>query len=311
MVHQTPLTIATIDIGSNAIRLYVGQRSRSGQVRVLKDQRTSIRLGQDAFTGGYIRLATQTELISALNEFRKTCKRLNVSHIRAVGTSALRDSANSEKVLSHIKQRTGIDIKLIDGLREARLLHKAVGSVIDLSQKPAMLLDLGGGSLEVVLSRRSKIASLHSLPLGTVRLLAKNRDRIERREYEDFAQWVRTPLYRLRMKILGTRQTTVPILVGTGGNLRALGKLSYRMGLSRTRNRFHRSHLEVICQALFRLNMNQRMKHFQLRKDRADVILPACVVVLEFMRIFEVSEIVVPNVGLKNGVFLAAMERSR
>jgi exopolyphosphatase/guanosine-5'-triphosphate,3'-diphosphate pyrophosphatase len=85
--------------------------------------------------------------------------------------------------------------------------------------------------------------------------------------------------------------------------LRALGKLCYRLGLSRSRNRFHRADLEKLALKLFQMTLSQRMKRFQLRKDRADVILPAAVVILEMMRIFEAGEIVVPNVGLKNGLF--------
>src|SRR5207249_1577912 len=144
------------------------------------------------------------------------------------------------------------------------------------------------------------ISSKNTLPLGTVRLLSKVP---AKPHYEDIAHWVRTPLYRLRHELLGKQQKPVDILVGTGGNLRAIGKLCYRLGLSRTRNRFQRAHLEILVLKLFQLNLGQRIKRFQLRKDRADVILPAAVVTLEMMRIFEINEITVPNVGLKNGLF--------
>jgi exopolyphosphatase/guanosine-5'-triphosphate,3'-diphosphate pyrophosphatase len=100
-------------------------------------------------------------------------------------------------------------------------------------------------------------------------------------------------------------------MIGTGGNLRALGKLCFRLGLSRSRNRFQRAHLETLALRLFALSLPQRMKRFQLRRDRADVILPAAVVTLELMRIFEIHEIVVPNVGLKNGLFWEAVDHVR
>ena len=91
--------------------------------------------------------------------------------------------------------------------------------------------------------------------------------------------------------------------------MRALGKLCFRLGLSRSRNRFHRQHLETLVLRLFQMTLTQRMKRFQLKHDRADVILPAAVVTLEMMRIFEMAEIVVPNVGLKNGLFWESMDR--
>ncbi len=119
------MRLASIDIGSNAIRLFIGQTSKSGRVRVLEDQRASVRLGKDAFTAGYIRPLTQVELEKVLRGFRAICDELHVDRIRAVGTSALRDSSNSQKVIQRLKDRTGIAVELINGRREAALLHKA------------------------------------------------------------------------------------------------------------------------------------------------------------------------------------------
>lgn len=301
------MRLASIDIGSNAIRLFVGQAGKNGRVRVLEDQRASVRLGKDAFSAGYIRPMTQSELEKALKSFRQICDQLGVEKIRAVGTSALRDSSNSDKVIRRLKDRTGINVELINGRREAALLHKAVSHSLNIRDKNAVLIDMGGGSLEVVLSRKGRLVTKESLPLGSVRLLSRVKSQ---GRYEDFAHWVRTPLYRLRFQLLGRQQVPLELLVGTGGNLRALGKLCFRLGLSRSRSRFHRSHLETLVERLFRLNLNQRMKRFQLKKDRADVILPAAVVTLELMRIFEMNEISVPNVGLKNGLFWEAVDRN-
>ena len=308
MVIKNPNRLASIDIGSNAIRLFVGQHSKGGRVRVLEDQRASVRLGKDAFSAGYIRPLTQAELEKALLRFHEICLEWNVTTIHAVGTSALRDSSNSSKIIRQLKSRTGIDVHLINGRTEATLLHKAVSHALDIATKNAMLIDMGGGSLEVALSRKGKLVTKESLPLGSVRLLSKVGPKPN---YENIAQWVRTPLYRLRMQILGRQQNSLDLMVGTGGNLRALGKLCFRLGLSRSRSRFHRNHLELLVQRLFRLSLGQRMRRFQLKKDRADVILPAAVVTLEMMRIFEMNEIVVPNVGLKNGIFWDALERRK
>ncbi len=308
MVGESSLRLASIDIGSNAIRLFVGQKSKSGRVRVLEDQRASVRLGKDAFSAGYIRPATQHQLELALKHFSAICADLNVDRIRAVATSALRDSRNSKKVIDQLKLRTGIQVHLIDGHREAGLLHRAVTHALDLSHKTALLADMGGGSLEVVLSRKGKLVTKQSLQLGTVRLLSRVKGKPT---YEDIAHWVRTPLYRLRFQMLGDQQKPVDLMVGTGGNLRALGRLCFRLGLSRSRNRFQRSHLEQLTLLLFEMTQSQRMKRFQLKKDRVDVILPAAVVTLEMMRIFEIGEILVPNVGLKNGLFWEVMDRVR
>lgn len=303
---KSPLRLASIDIGSNAIRLFVGQNTKSGRIRILKDARASVRLGKDAFTAGYIRPRTQVELAKALQHFRATCDQLRVEHIQAVGTSALRDSRNGKKVIEKIKDQTGIKVQLINGTREANLLYRAVAHAVELKDKNSLLMDMGGGSLEVVICRQGRAVRLQSLPLGTVRMLSKVGTN---GSYEDYAQWIRTPLYRLRAAIFTRRSESARLLVGTGGNLRALGKLCERTGLSRGRSRFTRRNLEILTLNLFRLTNSQRMKRFQLRKDRADVILPAAVVTLEMMRIFDIEEIMVPNVGIKNGLFWEGLEK--
>ena len=195
---------------------------------------------------------------------------------------------------------------MINGHREAMLLHRAVSENYDLKTRTSMLMDMGGGSLEIVLSRRGRIRYKESLPIGTVRMLSKVGVKAG---YEDFAARVRTPIYLLRAHMFDARIQPVDMLIGTGGNLRSLGKLAYRLGLSRSRNRFTRHGLEVLTQKLFRLNLETRMKRFQMRKDRADVILPAAVVTLELMRIFDLKSIVVPNVGIKNGLFFEGTDR--
>jgi exopolyphosphatase/guanosine-5'-triphosphate,3'-diphosphate pyrophosphatase len=300
-----PVRLASIDIGSNAIRLFVGQKSKAGRLRVLEDKRASVRLGKDVFSSGRISSGTRNELERALKKFRETCDELGVKKIRAVGTSALRDSKNGRQVISRLRNSTGIKINLINGHREALLLHRAVSEAYNLGGKTALLMDMGGGSLEVVLSRGRRIRAMESVPLGTVRLLAKVGIK---GHYEDFAARVRTPIYGLRAHIFDARVEPVDILIGTGGNLRSLGKLAFRLGLSQSRNRFTRHGLEALTMKLFRLNLETRMKRFQMKRDRADVILPAAVVTLELMRIFDIKSIAVPNVGIKNGLFWETLE---
>lgn len=303
---KEPLRLASIDIGSNAIRLFVGQKSKSGRITVLEDKRASVRLGKDVFDGGRIRPATISELSRALKKFRRTCDDLGVQQIKAIGTAALRDSKNGRKVISSLKHSTGISISVINGQREAVLLHRAVSDAVNINTKTAMMMDMGGGSLEVVLSLRNRIQYLESLPIGTVRLLSQVGIK---GGYEDFAARVRMPLYKLRADMFGGQIRSVDILVGTGGNLRSLGKLAHRLGLSKSRNRFTRHSLEILTEKLFRMTLESRKKRFQMKSDRADVILPAAVVTLELMRIFDLKTIVVPNVGIKNGLFLDTLDR--
>src|ERR1700722_3348453 len=115
MMETEPVRLASIDIGSNAIRLFVGQTSKTGRLLILEDKRASVRLGKDVFSSGRISSVTRDELERALKKFRRTCDELGVKKIRAVGTSALRDSKNGRQVISRLKNTTGINIHLING----------------------------------------------------------------------------------------------------------------------------------------------------------------------------------------------------
>jgi exopolyphosphatase/guanosine-5'-triphosphate,3'-diphosphate pyrophosphatase len=307
MAEFEPMRLASIDIGSNAIRLFVGQRSKSGRIQILDDRRASVRLGKDVFASGRIGAVTKGELERALKKFRRACDAWGVDEIRAVGTSALRDSINGREIVAQLRKSTGIKINLIDGHREALLLHRAVSQMCDLKNKTSVLMDMGGGSLEVVMSRMNRVRFMESLPIGTVRLLSQVG---VKGAYDDFAAKIRTPIYQLRAHMFDARITPINLLVGTGGNLRSLGKLAMRLGLTRSRNRFTRHGLEVLTDKLFRLTLETRITRFQMKKDRADVILPAAVVTLELMRIFDIKNIVVPNVGIKNGLFWDMLDKT-
>lgn len=298
-----PLRLATIDVGSNAVRLYIAERTRAGHARTLVDERAAVRLGADVFARGTISAATTRRLGEAFTEFRKTCVRQKVNKIIAVGTSALRDARNAQTVRDRVARVSDITIDVIDGDTEAALLHLAVGHVIDLKHQRALLIDMGGGSLELVYSNAGRIARKISLPIGTVRLLTTLGRRATRAR---ITAAVHPFLDSARAKFPVPRPQLV---VGTGGNLRAMGKLCHRLGISRAKDHFTEMQLVALIDRLFALTYRQRMTRFQLKADRADVILPAAVTVLELMRAFDAVEIRVPDVGLKNGLFWRAFRR--
>ena len=295
--------LATIDVGSNAVRLYIAERTRAGHAKTLVDERAAVRLGADVFLRGTISPATARRLTEAFVHFQAVCRRRNVTKIIAVGTSALRDARNAAEVLKTVADASGIVVTVIDGVREAALLHSAVGHVVDLKSKRALLIDMGGGSLELVYSNQGRIARKLSLPIGTVRLLTTLKREATRAR---ITQAVHPVLDEARAKFPVVKPQ---LLIGTGGNLRAMGKLCHRLGLSRAKDHFSDAQLVQLIERLFEVTYAQRMTRFQLKADRADVILPAVVTVLELMRSFDATEIHVPDVGLKNGLFWQTLGR--
>jgi exopolyphosphatase/guanosine-5'-triphosphate,3'-diphosphate pyrophosphatase len=165
--------LAAIDIGSNGVRMQVVRLVDTTRFELVEYQRAPVRLGEDTFSQGYISEQNIQAAIQALQRFRDVIEHLGVPRMRAVASSAVREAENRDIFVDRIAQQTGIQVEVISGEEEARLVHLAVTKVIDLHGKYAMLIEIGGGSVEVVLSEGETILSSESYRLGTVRLLQK------------------------------------------------------------------------------------------------------------------------------------------
>ena len=167
--------IAAIDVGSNAIRMVVGEIDDHWKVRAIENIRLPVRLGQDVFTEGFIQEETIQAAIDAFLRFRRVADDFGVTHMRAIATSAMREAANGDFLIDRIVNSSGIQLEVIDGDEEARLVALAIANVNDLRKKRAVLVDIGGGSVEVAVTDGSNIVSTESFNMGTVRLLNKLR----------------------------------------------------------------------------------------------------------------------------------------
>ena len=166
-------TIAAIDVGSNAIRMIVGRSNETRQVEVIENIRLPVRLGTDAFGSGRLREVTIQQTVNAFRHFQRVASDLEVTKVRAIGTSAMREATNGDILIDRVLRATGIGIETISGEEEARLVHLAVANAINLKGKHAVLIDIGGGSVEVTIAEDKKVISTESYNMGTVRLLQK------------------------------------------------------------------------------------------------------------------------------------------
>jgi exopolyphosphatase / guanosine-5'-triphosphate,3'-diphosphate pyrophosphatase len=300
MDATAPRTFAAIDMGSNGVRLFIGRVFRGG-IQVLRDRRVPIRLGEEAFRHRRISPTLTNRLVQCFREFREETQAHGALHLRAVATSALRDARNGNEVVAQIWRHTGIKIEIIDGLEEAHLLHLAVQRSLSLGKQKALLMDIGGGSLETVLAHGPRLRKAMSLKLGTVRLLERCGTDAS---YATYASQVRRELDRLIDGCDLYQDLIRPdLLIGTGGNLRALTRLWSRLYHRPLKSHIGIQELESLTETLFSHSVRQRRLHLGLKRDRADVIRPASTIALEIMRAFNFAQLMVPNVGIKNGVF--------
>jgi len=228
-------TIAAIDVGSNAIRLLIGKVDENGKAEALESLRVPVRLGKDTFKNGIISEMSMQEAVKTFASFQNVIHDYGVSQLRAVSTSAMREAVNQDILADRILQATGIQVDVISGEEEARLIHLGVSKVVDLHGCTALLIDIGGGSMEATLSVNGSILFAESYKIGAVRLLSQlsRLDKPGVSVEELVREYIESPRRRIR-QILQNQQVT--LLVGTGGNVEELGELAHKL-LNRRTNR--------------------------------------------------------------------------
>jgi exopolyphosphatase/guanosine-5'-triphosphate,3'-diphosphate pyrophosphatase len=302
-------TIAAIDVGSNAIRLAIANANADGTYQAIYNVREPVRLGQDVFTKGTISANTIERAVQTFTEFKQHLERNHVTHIKAVGTSALREATNRDVVLKAITKATGIEITLIGGEEEARLIHQAVKQVVNLKNKVALLIDIGGGSVEVMLADDTTVLCTESYSMGSVRLLKILDEKAgEERFNQLVTEYVDATQRRLEQEI-GNQK--IDICVGTGGSIEAIGELRREMFDKNSNQKVTADELKSIVKKLRQTTLDERIQDLRLRPDRADVIVPAAIVLQKIVQQSGVSEVAIPGIGLKDGVLQEILSEVR
>ncbi len=291
--------VGAIDVGSNAMRLGIAAQDEDGSPRLIQRYREPVRLGHDAFTTGILTAQTMDEAVDAFRQFRRILDQHHVEKYRATATSAMRDAANGRELIDRIASETGIELKLISGEEEARLVHYSICRRVDLSNQFTLLIDMGGGSVEVTLCDDGEVVSAQSFKIGTVRLLEMLG------QGGDFNTLLSEYLDGTRKKLreqIGRRKTQ--LCVATGGNAAAIGELARQLLATESDKRISLEELAQVIEQLAGLGFEERIRDLGLRPDRADVILPAAMVFHEIMSLAGAKAMVIPEASLLDGVML-------
>ena len=166
--NPTVTRVGFVDLGSNSSRLTVVEFDKRGRVTVLNRVKSMVRLGEKAFETKELQPQAMDRALGCLVEFAQVCRSYGVSEIMAVGTAALRVAKNSAEFVHRVKQRTGFDLQVISGDEEARLIRVGVWDSLPKTKDAFLFIDIGGGSTEISVSSREKIAFLESLNVGCV-----------------------------------------------------------------------------------------------------------------------------------------------
>ncbi len=295
---------ATLDVGSNTVRMLIGSCSQ-GQLQPFLYERRMTRLGGGFSSVAGLSSAAMTRTLSALRDFSDILKKHHVQCLRAVGTAALRRAENRQQFITQVYQQTGISIEIIDGEEEARLSALGVLSVIHPCPENAVIFDIGGGSTELIGIDDGHIYAQQSVPLGVVRLAEDHPDQCQRQ------QVIATTLGDVHHVLLSRSLTSRTLeLIGTAGTMTTLAAMDLQL---------KDYHPEVInnhqlslvwLHALYRqlapLSTTEREQFAGMEQGRGDLILPGLELVTTIAQAFGVTYLKVADAGLLEGAFLDA-----
>ena len=308
---------AALDLGSNALRLRIveadsGPQTReqlellpesSASFREVISLRAPVRLGSEVFVTGRLAASSIGQACTALRDFRAAMDSAKVDVYRATATSAVREATNGATLVERARREAGIELEVIEGVEEARLIQLAVVRRLGLTDKRALLVDVGGGSTELTYLDKGRNAFAMSLPVGTVRLLetylrgAKTVDRTRQKllfEGVDRA---------LAEAVPQLHKVPFELVVGTGGSVDTLSELCpLKGGHAGYPRAVDMAAARTLLGKLFGMTIEQRRDTYGLRPDRADTIVPAASIFVRVAETFKATAIVAPGVGLKEGI---------
>ena len=297
---RKPIQLAAIDAGSNAFRLMVARIHSTDDWEIVESVRAPVRLGHSVFTSGEFDRKTLRDATAAFREFRNIMDALGVTAYRAVTTSAAREARNGRVLIERIRHVAKIDLEIISGAEEARLVRVAVLRALRDCDPPRFILDLGGGSLELNELRHGVLQESIGLPLGTVRLMEAFR--AQGVIHEHTANEIRMHVRSILQSALPARpRPSATYTVACGGNAETLAALASgpRMAGFPTLNpRLLRDRLWNILQ----LNVEERMKSFSVRRDRAEVMGVAAIVLVTVANWLRLRQMITPRVGVREGL---------
>lgn len=279
--------LAAVDIGSNAIRLQITNvffNEGNYTLKKIEYLRFPLRLGKDVFIHQEISASNRAKFVKLMGAYKTLIDLYEVDHYMACATSAMRESKNGEDIAQQVATEIGLSITIIDGDREAELIDRALWSYID--HKTYLHIDVGGGSTELNIYKRSKKIASKSFPVGSVRTLSDNVYLLIEKELTEFIS------YFLHKEPSVT-------CIGTGGNINKIMELS--------KPRKNKKFLDVatikdVQLVLAGYSLDERVHLLNLNEDRADVIIPASKIYLTAMKAANAHRMIVPDVGLKDGI---------
>jgi len=282
------LILAAIDIGSNAARLLICEVVKKGKetdFNRLNIVRIPLQLGFDVFEKGFIGSRKKKMLMDTIKAYKQLMKVYEVAHYMACATSAMRDAQNSKEIIKEIETETGIEIEVITGELEAEIIYENhIAELLDKDDS-YLYMDVGGGSTELTLYHNNELVLQKSINIGTVRLLT---NKVKDDSWEELKETCKA-IAKKYDHITG---------IGSGGNINKI----FSLLRSKDDKYLQVEAVKEMHKDMMHLSVGERMKKYNIKEDRAEVIVPALQIYNYLFKWCGIEQVLVPKIGLADGL---------
>ncbi|HYA16913.1 MAG TPA: Ppx/GppA phosphatase family protein [Bryobacteraceae bacterium] len=303
---------AAIDIGSNSLRMEAAEVTGSGAPKILASERQVTRLGASVFRGGRISLDAIENVCGILTSMAALYRRLEVSAVRAVATAAVRDASNQDEFIARTSAALGVKVEIISGQEEARLIQLGVRSRWPHPRASFLIIDIGGGSAEIILSESERIAQTFSKPLGALRLTEMflrgdpPREAELHRMHEFIEEKIGSAVRRVGdapiSRVIGTSATASAVVC-------AVNRIPRMKREESDRQRATTPEIRRLYRDLVTMTLGERQKVTGIGPRRAEIIVPGTAVLLRLLEAFRKPALFYSAAGVRDGIIADLAQR--
>ena len=301
-------TVAFMDIGTNSIRLLLVRLHPNHSYTILTQLKQIVRLGEGEFTHRYLQPQAMARAVLVAKQFAGLARAHGADEIIAVATAATREADNQDAFITRLQDEAQLDVRVVSGPEEARLIYLGVSSGIHLGDRQAFFIDIGGGSTEVIIGTQHQHSYIGSLKLGAIRLtthfLPEERGPVSLRKYDGIQRYVRHHAVRTIRELRAYR---IDLAIGSSGTIKNLADVAARQFHKRPWQRddvLTYAHLKQVVAMLAALSLEERRKVPGLNPERADIVLAGAAILDAFMQALEVPDLQISERGLREGLLV-------
>ncbi|QLH74699.1 MAG: Ppx/GppA family phosphatase [Methanomassiliicoccales archaeon] len=303
-----PKVVAFVDIGTNSIRLLVVRINMNGSYIILSQEKETVRLGESEFKEGFIIPAAMERAVLVCRKFVELAKYYKAEEIISVATSAAREARNQAELLERIKMEAGLDVSVISGKEEARLIYLGVSSGINIGHRKALFIDIGGGSCEIMIGDQFGHSYLDSLDLGAIRISSLflpdgHRGPVTSEMYSRMKKHAKAATVRTKKRVEEEEISIAVASSGTAINLAQIAARLFDLPLDKQMT-LKRAHLKKVASMLCSLPLEKRRSVPGINPERADIIIGGAAVLETLMEELHIEEVVISERGLRDGMLI-------